>query len=128
MEGNFDFSKKADKQKLYEYLRTLNGTYRVVIERETRRQNWNRYYWGVVIKILSDYTGIHKNDLHEVFKYMFNSFYYADGRKGEWIEGGTTKTLTQDRFIEYIDHIKQWVDEFTNGELYIPEIWEIQKA
>jgi hypothetical protein len=45
---------------------------RVKIEISESRNNrsdlQNRYYWGVVLKYLSDETGHTKDELHEIFK------------------------------------------------------------
>ena len=128
LEFFIDFSKKEDKEKLWKYLRTLNKPYRIFIDAETRRKNYNRYYWGVVIEIIHQYTGHDKVELHEYFKYKFNSIFIGDGRKRKEIEGSSTATLSQKDFELYLFHVKKFFNEFTNYEVIIPEIWEIQQA
>lgn len=39
--------------------------------RPTRSNNQNRYYWGVVLKLIEQHTGHSRKELHEIYKRMF---------------------------------------------------------
>ena len=69
-----DFSKLESKKKLYDNLKKLKEkSYRIEIvrDRDNRSNAQNRYYWGVVIKMISDYTGFFPDEVHEVLKTKF---------------------------------------------------------
>lgn len=80
---------------------------------KNRSDRENRYYWGVVIDILSDYTGFSPEDMHEILKHKFL-------RKSVWVtnpENGTieeiqitqsTASLTTVKFEEYLSKIREW--------------------
>jgi hypothetical protein len=85
--------------------------------RNTRSLQQNRYYWGVVIKLISDHTGFDSLETHEVLKYKFNSklteLVNVKSGEIEIIEhGGTTTRMTTLEFMEYIGKIQQWAAEF----------------
>lgn len=78
----------------------------------------NRYYWGVVIKELQKHTGIDTEDLHEVLKFRFNK--KKVDITGDTTEiGASTKGLTSEEFIKYIEKVRMWAMEKLDG-LYIP--------
>ena len=78
----------------------------------------NRYYWGVVIKELQKHTGIDTEDLHEFLKFQFNK--KKVDITGDTAEiGASTKNLTTEEFIKYIEKVRIWALEKLDG-LYIP--------
>lgn len=95
---------------------------KVVIEvtehKRTRSDLQNRYYWGVVLKYLSDETGHTQEELHEIMKLrflkpvamIFNGVAYN-------IAPSTTK-LNTGEFSTFIEQIR----DFASAELscYIP--------
>ena len=89
---------------------------------KNRTLSANRYYFGVVLKTISEHMG-EKNlgvtieDLHEVLKGKFNNkVVLIDGEAYEI--GETTKKMTQDSFVQYIELIRDWSLE--NLNCYIP--------
>jgi hypothetical protein len=87
-------------------------------KRENRSMNLNSYYWGVVVRLLSDYTGFDKDEMHEALKYKF---LYAKKKVGDdWVEytKSTTK-LTNTEMVEFIESVKRWAAEAFN--VYIPD-------
>jgi len=108
------------------------GTYTVYLldQKINRTLNANRYYFGVVLKTISDHMGeknldIIVDDLHEVLKGRFNSkVVIVDG---EAIEiGESTKKMSQDKFVEYIEMIRDWSLDKLN--CYIPLPTEVIEA
>jgi hypothetical protein len=99
-----DFSKKRDKQRLFEHLKTLSGAVYVTLEREVRSTNLNKYYFGVVVKLICDYTGEDHNSVHLELKKRFLPVFFRDRyRRQEVIYGGGTANLTNKQFQEYIE-------------------------
>ncbi len=83
----------------------------------------NRYYWGVVIDLLSEHTGFDREEMHEVLKHKFL-------RKTVWIhkKGGieeqsiitkSTTGLTTKQFEEYLSGIRQWAS--ADLGVFLPE-------
>jgi hypothetical protein len=84
----------------------------------------NKYYWGVVLKKISDHTGYEAEELHEMFKAKFGIVTKFDGFDGELIEyARSTKFFDTRQFSEYIDKIR----EFAQNKIgvYIPQPNEI---
>lgn len=75
----------------------------------------NRYYWGVVIKLMAAHLGERPNELHEALKRHF--------RSREDITTGLTFTRStktgSDDFWDYVDQVRHWSHTFLG--LYIPE-------
>lgn len=73
---------------------------------ETRRGRANRYYWGVVLKLLASESGYTADDLHEIFKLRHNSKLVADPVTGEEIRiGQSTATLPIQSFSDYLERV-----------------------
>lgn len=83
-----------------------------------RSSNQNRYYWGVVIKILCDHFGYFDEEMHEAMKWMFL-------RK---TEGAIPTVLSTTRlntleFEDYVEKIRVWA--MSEHEIKIPLPGEI---
>jgi hypothetical protein len=92
----------------------------VVITIESRKaarsQLQNRYYWGVVVDLISQHTGYSPEELHELLKAKFlpKKLAVCNGIgeiQGEFVIGGSTTKLNKIEFGEYMDAIKQWAAE-----------------
>lgn len=110
--------KMNDKKSFLDFVSTLDGKVEVVVKKwhDKRSEKQNRYYWGVVIQALVDYTGYTLDEMHETMKHKFLS--------EEDIERGLTKIKsTKDtntrEFVEYIRQIITWAS--TELGVYIPE-------
>lgn len=84
----------------------------------------NRYYFGVVLKRLSDYTGYTVDELHEWAKARFIPKHVAmldknGDVKDDMVIGGTTTRLNRVQFYEYVEAIRQFAAE--SLELDIPD-------
>lgn len=83
---------------------------------DVRGSKANRFYWGYVLKHISDHTGHSPEELHEAFKAKF--LHQEDLTVlGEKI--ATTRKLSTKDFKEYT----QKVEQFANHELgvYLPD-------
>lgn len=71
----------------------------------------NKYYWGIIIDILSNELGYTKNSMHETMKEMFLKepvhLKTKEGIKEVWITKSTAN-LTVAEFEEYLEKIRQW--------------------
>lgn len=106
--------------------RWRDGEYTITIARKHahRSSQANRYYWGVVIALLSEHTGIDPDDLHLYLKARFLSKKLAicNGNGeivDEYVLGGSTAALNVVEFYEYVQRIKQWALE--SLDCVIPE-------
>ena len=73
-------------------------------ERLVRSLSQNKYYWGVVIEILSDYFGYDKEEMHEALKFKF----LKKHEDTDLVTVGSTAKLSTAEFTEYIDAIIRW--------------------
>lgn len=98
--------KVIDHPKFVEYLRGLEGKIIELIAREPKKirsNNQNSYMWGVVYKILSEYTGHTKDEIHDAMRRMF----LANPNDILKIPRSTT-TLSTKEMEEYLASIRQW--------------------
>lgn len=84
--------------------------------RATRSQSQNAFYWGVVVQLLSEFTGYTPDEMHEVLKAKFlpKRFAVCDGNgeiKDELVIGGSSAVLNTVEFGEYLEAIRQWAAE-----------------
>ncbi len=118
-----DFSNEDQKIKLYGILKKLKPT-RYFLEikqhKKSRSMSQNKYYWGVVIKILSNETGFYEDEMHDVLKKKFNKKVKVLRQTGEeFLIGGTTTQLDTSDFQDYLEKIKTWAIQELN--IYIPD-------
>lgn len=102
---------------------------RVQVEkaRSKRSLAQNRMYWGW-IKLLSDHTGIEKNELHDLVKYKFLKEEKVDQTTGEiYFSIKSTTTLNKTQFSDFARDIDIWTKEFFSVTLPMPDgEWELQ--
>lgn len=98
--------------------RMRDGEVLITVTRKhaTRSVQANRYYWGVVVELLSEHTGYTPEEIHEVLKAKFipKRLSVSDGNgeiKGEFVIGGTTTSMNKLEFGEFITNIRQWAAE-----------------
>ena len=97
--------------------------------RATRSLQQNRYYHGVVLRAITEYTGIDSATLHDLLKVKFLSREEAVvNAAGEIVDkvtlGTSTRGLTMDEFTAYIEQIRVWAAE--KLELDIPQAHEVE--
>jgi len=71
--------------------------------RKDRTDNQNNYYWAVPIKMISDFTGYYKDEVHTAMKSMFLA------REGDFIPRiPSTTRLSTKEFNDYLERIAEW--------------------
>lgn len=89
----------------------------VTIERvrATRSQAQSRWYWGVIVKAISDSTGYDPLEVHELLKEKFLPKTLAlpdkHGVADEFVIGGSTSKLNKVEFGEYCEAVRRWAAE-----------------
>jgi|SRR5690606_1277525 len=112
-----NFSDPESKRLLYNRLRDLNGEYCIQIKKKLPRRSIqaNRYYWGVVLRYLSETTGENPNVLHQELKFKFvPDVVFLDDYEL------TTTTLDAEQIWDYIDLIRAWASSFLNCRIPDP--------
>jgi hypothetical protein len=108
-----------NRKRFAEQLRRMrDGEVIITVARHvaTRSQQQNRWYWGVIVELLSEHTGYTPDELHEVLKAKFipKKLALQDGNgeiKGEFVIGGTTTGMDKIEFGEYCESIRRWAAE-----------------
>ena len=102
-----------------EYISSLDGDVSVIVKkwRESRSDNQLRYYWGVVVKIISEETGYTKEEIHEVLKSKF-LWDYVNFEGKEIMIIRSTSDLNTSSMEEYLSEVRQWAS--AELSLYIP--------
>jgi hypothetical protein len=107
----------SNAQKLFDYLKTINNqTVEVIIckPKTKRSDQQNRYYWSVVLELLSKELGYDQDEMHEILKYKF----LQSHAMGMPYVKSTTK-LSTGEFEDYLSKIKRWSAEFLH--IVIPD-------
>jgi len=121
-----------DKQKFRMWLRELNEKeveIRVNKYKDKRTNSQNRYYWGVVLEILSDYTGHEPEELHEVLKEIMLpkkevKFKLSDGKEVIRKISISTAELSTGAFETYLQKIREWAQKRLNCFIPLPNEFE----
>lgn len=105
--------KMPDRSGMINYIKSLkDGIYYLALKRRTtkRSEAMNRYYFGVVVKILSDHTGYETEEMHEYLKLRFNSTrtYSPTLNRDLPRVSKSTAALDNVAFIEYWSKIQRW--------------------
>jgi hypothetical protein len=78
----------------------------------------NRYYWGIIVELLSDYFGYTPEEMHEAIKYQF-----LLDRTGKLPRAKSTTELTTVEMENFLSKIRIWAS--SEYSLYIPDPNEI---
>ena len=107
-----------------QYLYGLKGIVEVVVKNlhSTRSNQQNRYYWGVVVKILCDETGYDQESMHEILKDKFLQIKTQVFNEVVDTSRSTTSLNTVE-MNEYLENIQRWAAE--NGTI-IPDPDEVE--
>jgi hypothetical protein len=106
IDNNSESSLEQVREKL---LKLTAGNYRVYIcdDKRQRSLEQNAYYWGVVVKMISDHTGYNSDEVHMKLCFLFNSeFLEVKGK--HYRQGRTTTKLNTKEFTEYLEQIRIW--------------------
>lgn len=109
-----------NKHKFELFLRCLDGRVELTVKkfRKKRSDPQNRYYWGVVIKILGEHFGYESEEMHEALKWQFLR------KKGPVPTVISTTKLNTMEFMEYLDRIMRWAS--IEHKIYIPSPDEVE--
>lgn len=110
-----------DKTLFLQRITELEGKYVEVSisdKKSKRSDRMNRYYWGVVIRYISDETGYEPEELHEYLKEKFLPKRQITLDEQMTVTPSTTELSTDD-FQKYIFKITLWAGEFLH--LHIPQ-------
>jgi hypothetical protein len=89
-------------------------TIKKIEKRQMRSIVQNNYYWGVVIDILSDFTGYDPEEMHNALRHKFLTY---ENIKGLPTTLSTTQLKTNE-FEDYLERIRRWAA--TDLGVYIP--------
>ena len=92
-------------------------------EKSQRSLNQNAYYFGVVVEILSDFTGYEREEMHEALKEKFLSSEIDE--HGLRKIKSTTKLKTTE-MEDYLERIRRWAA--TELNCYVPLPNEVEAA
>lgn len=73
----------------------------------SRTNRQNSYYWGVLIKILSDEIGYYPEEMHDALKLLF----LRKHEEGKPETARSTSHLNTEEFTHYVERCRQWAAE-----------------
>jgi len=86
--------------------------------RNVRSDNQNRYYWGIVMKILSNELGYFPDEVHEVMKQKFLNVRNIKVCNTEYSIPESTTVQNTTEFEDYLSKIRMWAS--SELEILIP--------
>jgi len=84
--------------------------------KHSRTNGQNRYYWGVVVKLIAQHTGHDPEQIHEALKTMFSPKWHLGDKA---IPTSTTRLDTL-AFVEYTERCRVWGSEFLGLNIPLP--------
>lgn len=115
------------KPKFDEYLQGFPNEKRVEVTvdklKHTRSNSQNRYYWGVVVKLIADHTGHDPEQIHELLKQLHSpKWHFFSVTKDDKVTGTPTSTTRLDTiaFVEYTEKCRIWANEFLGVQIPLP--------
>jgi len=105
----FEIEKWSRKQEDGDYKLEITKSYK------TRSLNENSYYWGVIVKILSDELGYTAEEMHYSLKEKFIGSWEDDNGLKVMKE---TKGMDTKTFEDYCSNIRRWAS--TDLSIFIP--------
>lgn len=111
--GKLHLERRDLFDKYLQGLEGLNVTCKVEKIKKDRSNKQNRYYNGVVLKILGKELGYDRDEMHDVCRGMF---LVDNSRRFPTLK--STKQLTTVEMEEYLSDIRQWASRDLN--IYIP--------
>lgn len=105
MENLYVIRNKKALERLIDLLKDRRPPFKVFIQEmpSQRTVDQNAYYFGVVCKIIGDYTGETVEEVHRRMKRYFRVEYYLKGK--EWVFG--VKSTTLDGITDFWDYVNK---------------------
>lgn len=86
--------------------------------KKQRSDPQNKYYWGVVVKLISEHTGYREDEVHALLGSLFLKDYKVMGNKRYTVVKSST-SLKTDEFSEFVENCKRWAA--TELGVFVPE-------
>lgn len=110
-----------------------DGAYQLTITplRATRSHQANRYWWGVVVHVLSEHTGFTPEELHEWAKAKFIPKRLAllnhnGDVQDEYVIGGSTRKMSTAEFYDFVESVRLFANERLELEIPAPDpAWRV---
>ena len=87
--------------------------------RDPRSMNQNRYYWGVVVRILGGEFGYQPDEMHEILKSKFLRR-WSQGKLGVFPYAQSTAKLSTIAFEDYLEQVRTWAASEFNVNIPLP--------
>lgn len=116
-----------EPKKLKQYLcNDISGGVEIVITkpRNQRSIDQNRYYWGVVVKMIAEERGEDRDSVHRFLKTKFLRIVAEfDGNEFDYVR--STKSLSTTEWEEYMRKCRQWATMELGLFIPKPNEWRI---
>jgi hypothetical protein len=108
---------KMDREAVRKHLHSFKEGVDIAVTfkpfKKPRSNNQNRYYWGVVIDLISSELGYFPQEAHEALKWQFLK---VEGEVLPTVKG--TSDLATDEFEKFLDAVRAWAA--LELSIYIP--------
>lgn len=96
------------RERMEKYVSGLKGQVLVIIKKakKIRSNKQNKYYWGVIIKTLGEFTGYEPEEMHNALKWKFLKI-----ENNNLLSVRSTAKLSTLEFMNYIEQIIRFAAE-----------------
>lgn len=105
------------KDRWIEYLKRISGPVTLIMKRPTKPRSVreNNYYWGVVIQLISDETGMTPEEAHQAMKWQF-----LRKQVGNVFTVKSTAILNTLEFEDYVENVRRFAQTDLNIKIPLP--------
>lgn len=113
----FDQPEAVEEHLRYE----VNGKVEIIIRKPQDKRSipQNNYYWGVIVKMISEEMGENQKEVHKMLKFEFLSIVAEIPTGKEYLFIRSTTDLTVSEWEDYMTKCRQWASE--NLNMFIPK-------
>lgn len=113
--------KLKEPEAFRKFISNLAGDVEVVVKKFVphRSKNQNKYYWGVVLKMISNHLGFFPEEVHESLKMKFLRIQETPIQIAR-----STNSLTTAEMADYIAQIQMWAA--SELSLTIPQAHQVE--
>ena len=79
----------------------------------------NRYYWGVIVRMIAEEMGIIPDDAHDFLKNLFLKVGVEKNGK-RWEIARSTATLSVNEFEDYCEKVRMWAASELETQIPLP--------
>jgi hypothetical protein len=92
----------------------------VRLPKNKRSERQNRYYWGVVVQMLSEFTGHTPDEIHDHLKWRFLRVAADAANNRPLVTVRSTAALATAEFEKFLEDVRMWAGQALSVHIPLP--------